>query len=457
MMSERSCLAIVLAAGEGTRMKSARPKVLHEVAGLPLVCHAAKAAQAGGHADLAIVAGRQSEDVLAAVATVAPGARLYLQHERLGTAHAVLAAREAMAEGYDDVLVLFADTPLVESDDIAALRERLAEGAAVAVMGFEAADPSGYGRLLMDGERVAAIREDKDCTEAERKITFCNGGLMAIAGEHALSLLEAVGNTNAKGEYYLTDIVEIAAARGMKVVATVADEQNVLGVNNRVQLAEAEAIWQTRKRREVMLSGVTLIAPETVHFSHDTRIGTDTVVEPNVVFAPGVTVGDHVVIHAFSHLEGATIASGVQIGPFARLRPGARLAEKSKVGNFCEVKNADVAEGAKINHLTYVGDATVGAGANIGAGTITCNYDGFFKHRTNIGAGAFIGSNSSLVAPVTIGDGGYVASGSVITEDVPGDALAFGRARQVTKAGLGAELRERLGAEKARVASKPGK
>ena len=447
-MSERSCLAIVLAAGEGTRMKSARPKVLHEVAGLPLVCHAARAAQAAGHAELAIVAGRQSDEVLKAASAVAPTARLYLQQERLGTAHAVLAAREAIAEGHDDILVLFADTPLVESDDITALRKGLAEGAAIVVMGFEAADPSGYGRLLTDGDRLLAIREDKDCTDAERKITFCNGGLMAIAGEHALALIEAVGNANAKGEYYLTDIVEIAVARGLKVVATVADEQNVLGVNNRVQLAEAEGVWQARKRREMMLAGVTLIAPQTVHFSHDTEIGADTVVEPNVVFGPGVSIAENAVIHAFSHLEGAQIAQGVQVGPFARLRPGARLSENAKVGNFCEVKNADVAAGAKINHLSYIGDASIGACANIGAGTITCNYDGFLKHRTTIGAGAFIGSNSSLVAPITIGDGGYVASGSVVTQDVPADGLAFGRARQTNKDGLGAELRARLKAEK---------
>ena len=454
-MTERSCLAIVLAAGEGTRMKSAKPKVLHEVAGLPLVCHAARAAQAAGRADLAIVAGRQSDEVLKAAAKVAPSARLYLQQERLGTAHAVLAAREAIAEGHDDILVLFADTPLVEPEDIAALRNGLAEGASVVVMGFEAADPTGYGRLLTEGDRLVAIREDKDCTEAERKVTFCNGGLMAISGEHALSLIEAVGNENAKGEYYLTDIVEIAAARGLSVVATTAAEESVLGVNNRVQLAEAEGVWQARKRREMMLAGITLVAPETVHFAHDTQIGMDTVVEPNVVFGPGVTVGAHVTIHSFSHLEGATIADNGEIGPFARLRPGARLAEKVKVGNFCEVKNAEVAFGAKINHLSYIGDATIGAGANIGAGTITCNYDGFLKHLTQIGAGAFIGSNSALVAPVSIGDNAYVASGSVVTADVPADALAFGRARQENKAGLGAQLREKLKAEKqARAAAK---
>lgn len=454
-MTERTCLAIVLAAGEGTRMKSARPKVLHEVAGLPLVCHVARAAQAGGRADLAIVAGRQSDDVLKAATNVAPGARLYLQHERLGTAHAVLAAREAIAEGHDDILVLFADTPLVKAEDIAALRKGLAEGAAVVVMGFEAADPSGYGRLLTDDDRLVAIREDKDCTEAERTVTFCNGGLMAISGEHALSLLEAVGNANAKGEYYLTDIVEIADARGLKVVATTADEESVLGVNNRVQLAEAESVWQARKRRETMLAGVTLVAPETVHFAHDTQIGADTIVEPNVVFGPGVSIGANVIIHAFSHLEGATVADNAEIGPFARLRPGARLADKVKVGNFCEVKNADVAAGAKINHLSYIGDARIGAGANIGAGTITCNYDGFLKHLTQIGAGAFIGSNSALVAPLSIGDNAYVASGSVITADVPSDALAFGRARQENKDGLGARLRERLKAEKeARAAAK---
>ena len=297
---------------------------------------------------------------------------------------------------------------------------------------------TGYGRLIEKNGRLVAIREEKDCSEDEKKIGFCNAGMMAVAGKHALDLLDKVGNQNAKGEFYLTDIVEIAGARGLDVVATEASFESALGINNRAELAEAEGIWQQRRRREAMLSGVTLIAPETVYFSHDTEIGADTVVEPNVWFGPGVSIASGAKIHAFSHIEGATVASNCDIGPFARLRPGADLKVKAKVGNFCEVKQATIEEGAKVNHLTYIGDARVGAG------TITCNYDGYSKFFTDIGEGAFIGSNSSLVAPVTIGKGGYIASGSVITESVPEDALAFGRARQRTLPGKGKELRERF-------------
>ena len=453
-MSERSCLAVILAAGEGTRMKSAMPKVLHPVAGLPLVAHAVKAAKQTKGVDVALVVGRGADQVRDAILPLAPEAEAFVQAERLGTAHAVLAARAKIAQGYDDILVMFGDTPLVETDSLDALRAALSDGAAVAVMGFRAPDPTGYGRLIEKDGKLVAIREQKDASDEERAIDFCNGGVMAIAGAHALTLLDAVGNANAKGEFYLTDIVEIATGRGLEVVATTAPYESVLGVNTRVELAEAEAIWQKRRRRALMLAGVSMKAPETVFLSHDTEIGEEVSIEPNVVFGPGVTVASSARIRAFSHLEGASIGPDAEIGPYARLRPGAQIGDKAKVGNFCEVKNAVLDTGAKVNHLTYIGDAHIGAKANIGAGTITCNYDGFLKHHTEIGAGAFIGSNSSLVAPVTIGDGGYVASGSVITHDVPADALAFGRARQETKEGLGKKLREKLAAEKAAKSAK---
>ncbi|KQZ13059.1 bifunctional N-acetylglucosamine-1-phosphate uridyltransferase/glucosamine-1-phosphate acetyltransferase [Mesorhizobium sp. Root554] len=445
-MSQRTCLSIILAAGEGTRMKSALPKVLHKLAGLPLVGHVVKATETAGAGDLALVVGHGAEEMRKAAEKFAPGANIFMQEKRLGTANAVLAARDAISQGYDDVLVIFGDTPLIDPAALTVARLKLAEGAAVVVIGFRTDNPAGYGRLIEKDGKLLAIREDKDCSGEEKKITFCNSGMMAVAGREALAFLDAVGNKNAKGEYYLTDIVEIAGGQGMSVVATETSFESALGINNRAELAEAEAIWQARRRRQAMLDGVTLIAPETVYFSHDTQIGADTLVEPNVWFGPGVTIAEGAKIHAFSHLEGATVASGCDIGPFARLRPGADLSTKAKVGNFCEVKNAKIEEGAKVNHLTYIGDARIGAGANIGAGTITCNYDGYSKFVTDIGKGAFIGSNSSLVAPVSIGDGGYVASGSVITENVPDDALAFGRARQKTLPGKARELRERRAA-----------
>lgn len=448
-MSQRSCLSVILAAGEGTRMKSGLPKVLHPLAGLPLVAHAVKAARLTDGVDVAIVVGRGADDVRAAVLPYAPEAETFLQTERLGTAHAVLAARAKIARGYDDILVMFGDTPLVQTDALDALRRGIADGAAVAVMGFRAPDPTGYGRLIEKDGKLVAIREHKDASEAERAIDFCNGGIMAIAGDQALALLDAVGNANVKSEYYLTDIVEIATARGLNVIATEASYDSVLGINTRAELAEAEAIWQKRRRDALMLAGVSMVAPETVFLSHDTEIAEEVLLEPNIVFGPGVTVAAGARIRAFSHLEGASVGPDAEIGPYARLRPGARIGDSAKVGNFCEVKNAVIDTGAKVNHLTYIGDAHIGAKANIGAGTITCNYDGFLKHHTEIGAGAFIGSNSSLVAPVTIAAGGYVASGSVITDDVPEDALAFGRARQHNKDGLGKTLRAQLAAQKA--------
>jgi bifunctional UDP-N-acetylglucosamine pyrophosphorylase/glucosamine-1-phosphate N-acetyltransferase len=443
-MSQRTCLSVILAAGEGTRMKSAMPKVLHPIAGLPMVAHVVRAAEAAGSGDLALVIGHGADEMRKATQKFAPKAETFVQDKRLGTAHAVLAARDAISKGYDDVLVMFGDTPLIDPEVLTAARLKLAEGAAVVVVGFLTSNPSGYGRLIEKGGKLVAIREEKDCTDEEKKITFCNGGLMAVAGKHALQLLDQVGNNNAKGEYYLTDIVEIAGGQDLDVVSAEAGFENVLGINNRAELAAAEGIWQTRRRHRAMLSGVTLIAPETVFFSYDTEIGADTVVEPNVWFGPGVKIATGAKIHAFSHIEGATIASNCDVGPYARLRPGADLKQKAKVGNFCEVKQATIEEGAKVNHLSYIGDARVGAGANIGAGTITCNYDGYSKFFTDIGEGAFIGSNSSLVAPVTVGKGCYVASGSVITESVPDDALAFGRARQRTLPGKGKELRERF-------------
>lgn len=443
-MSQRSCLSVILAAGEGTRMKSALPKVLHQIAGLPMVAHVVKAADAAGATSDAIVIGHGAEEMRKAVAKFSPKAETFVQEERLGTAHAVLAAREAISRGYDDILVMFGDTPLIDAEALTMARLRLAEGAAVVVIGFRPPNPTGYGRLIEKDGKLTAIREEKDCSEEEKKIGFCNAGMMAVAGAHALTLLDAVGNKNAKGEYYLTDIVEIASAQNLDVVATEASFESALGINNRAELAQAEAIWQQRRRHDAMLSGVTLIAPETVFFSYDTDIGADTIVEPNVWFGPGVRIAGGAKIHAFSHIEGATIASNCYVGPFARLRPGADLRNKAKVGNFCEVKQAVIEDGAKVNHLTYIGDARVGSGANIGAGAITCNYDGYSKFFTDIGEGAFIGSNSSLVAPVSIGKGGYIASGSVITESVPDDALAFGRARQKTIPGKGKELRERF-------------
>ncbi|MCP1200728.1 bifunctional UDP-N-acetylglucosamine diphosphorylase/glucosamine-1-phosphate N-acetyltransferase GlmU [Notoacmeibacter sp. MSK16QG-6] len=447
-MTERSCLSIVLAAGEGTRMKSDRSKVLHEIAGLPLAAHVVRAAAAAGSDRVALVVGRDAETVEAVATPHAAKVTTYLQQERLGTAHAVLAASEAIKDGADDILVLFGDTPLVRPEDLATARHALAEGACVAVMGFYTENPFGYGRLIEEDGQLIDIREEKDASFLEKQIQFCNGGLMAIAGEHALELLHGIGNENAKGEYYLTDIVALARAKGHKVVAREIAFESVLGVNNRVELAEAEAIWQRRTRHRMMVDGVTLMQPASVHFSWDTVIGQDTLVEPNVVFGPSVSVGGGVTIRAFSHIEGAKIADNAEVGPFARLRPGAELAQNSKVGNFCEVKKASIGEGAKVNHLTYIGDAEIGARSNIGAGTVTCNYDGYSKHRTTIGEDVFVGTHTSLIAPIEVGSGAYVATGSVLTLNVPADALAIARGRQVNMDGRAKVLRQSLEAQK---------
>lgn len=431
-------------------MASRRPKVLHAIAGRSMLHHVLAVAEGAGAARIAVVVGPGREDVAAEALKVSPAARIFIQHDRLGTAHAVLAARSALEEGADDVLVLYADTPLVRPETLDALRAPLAEGAAVTVLGFRPADPTGYGRLVTSGAALAAIREEKDASAEERAITFCNAGLMGLSGAHALKLLDGIGNANAKGEYYLTDAVEGARAAGLDAVAVEAEAEDVAGVNSRIQLAEAEAVMQQRLRRAAMAGGATLIAPETVFLSADTKLGRDVVVEPHVVFGPGVTVADEVVIHAFSHLDGASVAEGVNIGPFARLRPGTRLEPGVRIGNFVETKAAHIEAGAKVNHLSYVGDAHVGEGANLGAGTITCNYDGFGKYRTEIGAGSFIGVNTALVAPITVGAGAYVGTGSVLTDNVPADALAVARGRQVVKEGWAAAFRTRKGAEKDR-------
>jgi bifunctional UDP-N-acetylglucosamine pyrophosphorylase/glucosamine-1-phosphate N-acetyltransferase len=438
----RTSLAIVLAAGEGTRMRSRLPKVLHPIGGLPLIGHVARAVAPGADR-LAVVVGPGQEAVADAVQRAAPDATFHVQSERRGTAHAVLAARAALEAAADDVLVVFGDTPFLTTGSLARLRAELAAGAAVAVAGIRPEDPTGYGRLIVEEGELAAIREERDATPEERAIGFCNGGLMGLAGATALELLDRIGSDNDQGEFYLTDIVAIARGRRLKVTAVEIPAAESFGINDRAQLAAAEQMFQERRRREAMLGGATLVAPETVFFSYDTRIGRDVTIEPNVWFGPGVTVADDVLIRSFSHIDGAAIGSGAIIGPFARLRPGAVLGERVHVGNFVEIKAATVGEGTKVNHLAYVGDASVGGGTNIGAGTIVCNFDGVMKHHTVIGSGTFIGSNSALVAPVTIGDGAYVATGSVITEDVEADALAVARGRQVVKSGWAAARRNK--------------
>jgi len=441
-------LAIILAAGEGTRMQSSRPKVLQEIGNRPLIGHVASSATRVGVDSIAVVIGPDMHDVTKTARTFAPQVSEFVQTERLGTGHAVLSARAAITNDYQDVLVLLGDAPLVRHETISAARSRLSQGADVVVVGFRAKDPTGYGRLILDGTQVAAIREHKDASEAERAIDICNSGIMAFSQKHMLSLVDSIGNANAKGEYYLTDAIEIAHNYGLRVDVVEADETEVMGINDRAQLAACEATFQTRRRAEILAGGATLIAPETVHFSADTIIGVDVTVEPNVVFGPGVDVAAGARIRAFSHLEGAKVASGAQIGPYGRLRPGADIGEGARVGNFVEVKNAVFGAGAKANHLAYIGDTMVGEKANIGAGTITCNYDGFFKHKTKIGAGAFIGSNSALVAPVSIGEGAIIGSGSTITKPVPDNALAIGRGRQIIRENWALTFRAKKNAEK---------
>ena len=430
-ISTRSCLTIILAAGDGKRMSSSLPKVLHAVAGLPMVCHVLDAAQEAGSNDCAVVVGSQSQRVCDVVQEHSEGATIHLQAERNGTAHAVLAARDAVEESHDDVVVLYGDVPLIKAETIIASREELARGTDIVVLGFHTDDPTGYGRLLVEDGQLAAIREHRDASAAEKKITFCNSGIMMFRARHMLTVLDAIKNDNSQGEYYLTDAVEVGRANGLAVTALDVPYEETMGVNDRLQLAEIEEIWQTNRRNSLMAAGVTMAAPSTVYLHHDTVIEKDAVLEPNVVFAAGVTVRERAIIRAFSHIEGADIGSDAQVGPFARLRPGTELAAMSKIGNFVEIKATSVGEGAKINHLSYVGNTTVGARANIGAGSITCNYDGFNKYHTVIGEGAFIGSNTALISPVVVGAYANTAAGSTISKDIPGDALAISRAKQV--------------------------
>jgi len=445
-MTSRPRAAVILAAGQGTRMKSVLAKPLHAVAGRAMLDWSLDLARAAGAERIVTVWGAHSPAVRDRAE--AAGALTVLQDPPLGTGHAVRQAEAALAGFEGDVAVLFADTPLIRPETVEAVFAAL-DDAAVAVLGFEPDEPGGYGRLIESAPGVLeAIVEAKDASAQQRAVRLCNSGVIACRAENLWGWLARITNDNAKGEYYLTDIVAMARSDGLDARVVRADAGEVLGVNDRADLAAAEAAFQTRRRAEAMTAGVTLTAPETVFFSHDTQIEADVIVEPHVVFGPGVSVAGGAVIRAFSHLEGARVGQGCEVGPYARLRPGAVLEAGAKVGNFVEVKKSRLGEGAKANHLAYIGDSDVGAKANIGAGTITCNYDGFFKHRTLIGEGAFIGSNTSLVAPVEIGAGAMTGSGSVITGDVPADALGLARARQETKPGWAARFRAAMSAKK---------
>jgi bifunctional UDP-N-acetylglucosamine pyrophosphorylase / glucosamine-1-phosphate N-acetyltransferase len=441
-MNGRSSLTIVLAAGEGTRMRSSTPKVLHRVAGQSLLAHVLSAAPKGNGTSLAVVIGPDHETVGDEAKRYRPDTQIFVQRDRKGTAHAVLAARAALARGADDLIVAFGDTPLISASTFERLRTPLRQGATLSVLGFRAADPTGYGRLLVENGKLAAIREHGDASPAEREVTLCNAGVMAFDGHRALSILEKIGNANSKGEYYLTDAVTIVRDLGLEAVVIETSEDEVRGINTKMQLAEAESVMQTRLRKAAMEAGVTLVAPETIFLAADTIFGKDVTIEPFVVIGPGVSIDDGAVIHSFSHLVQASIGKKASVGPYARLRPGTSLGEGARIGNFVETKAATLEAGVKVNHLSYVGDAHVGANSNLGAGTITCNYDGFSKHRTEIGTGAFIGTNSSLVAPVRIGNGAYIGSGSVITRDVPADAMAVERSQQTNREGGATRYRE---------------
>lgn len=447
MTSHTARAAIILAAGQGTRMKSPLPKVLHPVGGRAMLDHAIDAAEALGCERIVVVVGTHSPEVRAHVVARLGEAAVAVQDPPLGTGHAVRAAETALA-GFDgQIVITYGDVPLLKANDIEAA---FGSGDGVTVVGFEARDPTGYGRLLTDADgSLTAIVEEKEADDAQKAVTLCNSGVLSAPAGLLFELLAEVRNDNAKGEYYLTDVVGLARARGASTRTVMAAEDAVMGVNAQAELAQAEALFQKVQRETLMAAGVTMAAPETVHLSWDTEIGGGATVEPYVVFGPGAKIASGARIRSFSHIEGATVAADAEVGPYARLRPGANLGEGVKVGNFVEVKNVAMKAGSKANHLAYLGDGEVGAKANIGAGTIFCNYDGFFKHRTVVGEGAFVGSNSSLVAPVTIGAGAMVGSGSVITRDVaPGD-LALARAQQEAKTGWAARFMERMRAKKA--------
>ena len=439
--------AVILAAGKGTRMKSGLHKVLHPIAGRPMLHHLMASLSGLSPQRQVVVVGDKAEQLERALA--GHHAETAVQAPQLGTAHAVLQAESALAGFEGVVLILFADVPLLRAETMARLVQAVADGAGIAVLGFRPAVPGAYGRILADGDgAIRKMVEAKDATAEELAVPLCNSGLMAVRADLLFPLLKQVDNNNAAQEYYLPDIVMLASARGERAIVLEGGADEVIGVNSRAELAAAELLFQQGRRAQAMADGVTLVAPETVWFAHDTALGRDTLVEPNVFFGPGVSAGENVLIRANSHIEGATIADGCEVGPYARLRPGTVLEKGAKIGNFVETKKARLGPGAKANHLTYLGDADVGAKANIGAGTITCNYDGFLKYRTEIGEGAFIGSNSALVAPVKVGAGAIVAAGTTLTADVEADALALARAERTTKPGWAARFRGMMQARK---------
>lgn len=444
-----SIAVVILAAGKGTRMQSDLPKVLHPLAQVPILAHAIRSARFSDPEKMVIVAGHGFSQVAKAALEFAPDAIVVEQAEQLGTGHAVAQAKSALEDFDGDVIVLYGDTPFISEDTIAAIQSARRSSDLV-VLGFDAADPARYGRLVTQGDVLDRIVEFKDATPEERAITLCNSGVMAAKASDLFSWIDQVGNSNASGEYYLTDCVGIARSAGKTATVVRCDEAETLGINSRAELASAEAAFQSRMRCEMLDTGITLYAPDTVFFAYDTVIGRDCIIEQNVVFGPDVTIESGATIRAFSHLEGCHVSRDAVVGPYARLRPGAELSEGVKIGNFVEVKNALIAEGSKVNHLSYIGDAEIGKGSNIGAGTITCNYDGVFKHRTTIGDNVFVGSNTMLVAPVTLGDHSMTASGSVITKDVSASDLAIARAEQVNKTGLAVKLFDMLKMRKAK-------
>ncbi|XUU62091.1 bifunctional UDP-N-acetylglucosamine diphosphorylase/glucosamine-1-phosphate N-acetyltransferase GlmU [Erythrobacter sp. HA6-11] len=450
MSETQEFAAIILAAGKGTRLKSDLHKVLHPIAGRPMIEHLLASIAELGPARTIVVVGDEREQVETQVGT---RAECVLQEPQLGTGHAVAQAKDALKGFSGDVLMLFGDAPFIKAETMRGMLARLqeADGPAVVVLGFEPDDPLQYGRVITRADdTIEKMVEFKDANEAERACRLCNSGLMAARADELFELLERVDNDNAQGEYYLPDIVNVAVKDGRKCAAVRTDQPDeVAGVNSRAELAAAEAQWQTFKRREAMDAGVTLRAPKTVFFSWDTELERDVVVDPNVVFGPGVKVAQGAHIKAFSHLEGADVGPNAQVGPFARLRPGAVMEEGSFIGNFVEMKNTTLGEGAKASHLTYLGDTNVGAGANIGAGTITCNYDGYFKYRTEIGERAFIGSNSALIAPVTIGADAIVAAGSAVSRNVGAGELRMVRAEQLVKPGWADRFHDTMKKKKA--------
>jgi bifunctional UDP-N-acetylglucosamine pyrophosphorylase/glucosamine-1-phosphate N-acetyltransferase len=445
MGDQRRFAVVILAAGQGTRMRSDTHKVLHPIASRPLLLHLLGCVDALGADKKVVVVGKGREQVEEAIA--GRDVAIAVQTEQKGTGHAVQQAAGALS-GYDGpVIILYGDTPFVRADTLRRMIDRLDGdgGPGVVVLASSPADPLKYGRIILgQGDRIAKMVEYKDATEEERAVRLCNSGMMAVRARDLFRWLAQVGNDNAAGEYYLPDIVNIAAAEGREAVVIEGDPYEAAGVNSRAELAHLELEWQRRRREQALEQGATLIDPESVWFAYDTKLGRDVTVEPHVVFGPGVEIADGATIRAFSHIDGAKIGARAIIGPFARVRPGTRLAERTKVGNFVEIKNADIAEGAKVNHLSYVGDTSIGARANIGAGTITCNYDGFGKHRTEIGEGAFIGSNTALVAPVIVGAGAIVGAGSVITRNVEPDSLAVERNEQRGIAGWARRFRQRM-------------